>query len=77
MVESETWEFKKNDLILDIRLENPVPYLVLDSEYHSMYMLAPYVDWLPWKRGAMAWEKEEVERNFVLLDEQEGDDEEG
>ena len=76
MIEQEVWEFKKNDVILDIRLENPVPYLVLDSEYHSMYMLLPYMERMTWN-GGMAWDKEEVEGNFVLLDEQEGDDEEG
>ena len=76
MVEQEVWEFKKNDTILDIRMENPVPHLVLDNGYCGMYMLAPYLERPP-LNSAMAWDKEEVERNFVLLDEQEGDDEEG
>lgn len=76
MIEQDVWEFKKNDVILDIRLENPVPYLVLDSAYHCMYMLLPVTAHMSLNH-AMAWDKEEVERNFVLLDEQEGDDEEG
>lgn len=68
----DDWEFKKNDTIIDIRNSAPWPMVVFDHAA-GVYLLFPFLS--SFDRSRMITRtKNEIEENFVLVDDCEEDD---
>ena len=66
------WEFKKNDIIIDIRKEAPMPMVVFDYAA-GVYILFQFLS--PFERYRMITRtKDEIEENYVLAEDCEDDD---